>query len=275
MKKIIATIIKCILFFLIWAVLIAVLIPLDPFEKKAMWRLWSEAMPFAVVVVLTVIFWLLLEKRQIKLSIFSHPIKGVLTGAATGVVWIGLSFGILFLLGTLQIKGTNEMSNLHIWILAVFLNAAMQELLMRGYLYQLIKQKFHTIVAVILTTALFTVLHGSVFEAGIIPIINIVTMSLLMTMLLEYTGSLLAPILAHFIWNCAGSLILNVVLLTDDYPHLLDVKFSGKELFSGGAYMIEGSVIVTALNVILIILLFILKLRQPKTPKAEGDDEEE
>lgn len=63
----------------------------------------------------------------------------------------------------------------------------MQELLVRGYLYQLLKNKLNVFVAIIMTTLFFIVCHGGVLEAGIIPIANVVTMSIFMIVVMEYT----------------------------------------------------------------------------------------
>lgn len=87
---------------------------------------------------------------------------------------------------------------LWLWILSVFINTIMQELLVRGYLFQMLKANYNVIVATIITTALFTFMHGGAFAAGIVPVLNVLTMSLLMTIVLEYTQSLLAPIMMHF-----------------------------------------------------------------------------
>ncbi|MBD5510727.1 MAG: CPBP family intramembrane metalloprotease [Lachnospiraceae bacterium] len=62
----------------------------------------------------------------------------------------------------------------------------MQELPVRGYLYQILSQKHNVVAAVIATTALFTALHGGAFQAGAIPALNVLIMSLLMTVVLEY-----------------------------------------------------------------------------------------
>ena len=70
----------------------------------------------------------------------------------------------------------------------------------------------------IITTILFTVMHGGAIEAGILPVVNVVTMCLFTTALYEAEGTLLAPIMAHAVWNIVGSLYLGGVSLADDYP---------------------------------------------------------
>jgi hypothetical protein len=141
----------------------------------------------------------------------------------------------------------------------------MQELLMRGYIYQLVKHEYNSIVSTIVTTALFTAMHGGAFEAGIIPVLNVVTMSIFITLLLEYTGSLLAPIIVHFIWNAIGAIILGGVSLADDYPHLLNSVFQSNSLVSGGDYKIEGSIVVLIVNMILIVVFAYLSLKTKET----------
>ena len=97
-----------------------------------------------------------------------------------GIIWIGMVTLILISFGTMRIVEHNIVFMLWLWIFSVFINTIMQELLVRGYLYQMLKTNYNVFVATIITTALFTFMHGGAFEAGIIPVMNVLTMSLLM-----------------------------------------------------------------------------------------------
>ena len=142
---------------------------------------------------------------------------------------------------------------LWLWMFSVFLNTIMQEMLVRGYLYQMIKSNYNIVAAVIVSTALFTSAHGGAFEAGILPVLNVITMSLFVTAVLEYTDSLIAPIIIHFLWNGVGAIVLGGVSLTEDYPQLFNMVISGNPILSGGSCKIEGSIIVLLMNLILMI----------------------
>lgn len=249
------TILKFILFFLGWA-LTASFLPLPETDHQALWRLWAEITPLFAVVVFTFIFWLL-EKRSVRLNLFCSPARSVLIGCIGGSLWIAAAAGVMRLIGVLHFESVNTIPELPIWIAAAFLNVIMQELLVRGYLYQMLKQKHNTAAAVIVTTGLFVAMHGGAFEAGIVPVLNVLSMSLLMTIVLEYTGGLTAPIIMHAIWNIAGAVILGGVSLADDYPHLINTSFSGGKLLSGGDCRIEGSLIVLIWNVLLISFFFL------------------
>ena len=248
MKKISITILKSISFFLGWAILVSVL-PLSSSKEPAIWRLWAEITPLLAVAAFTLIFWL---SENVKLHLFDNPVKGMVLGVIAGTVWLAIPVLVMYVAKIIHFDGTNIINLFPVWVLAVFLNTIMQELLVRGYLYQMLKQKHNIIVAAIVTTILFTALHGGAFEAGIIPVLNVLTMSLLMIAVLEYSGSIIAPIIMHFLWNGIGALVLGGVSLADDYPNLFVTTFTGNDILSGGICKIEGSIIVLIVNVILI-----------------------
>ena len=250
LKRIVITFIECICFFLGWAILSAVL-PLSNSDNPALWRLWAEITPLLSIIAFTFIFWII-EKKIIKLHLFNNPVKGVLLGTITGILWLGLPIIVMKLMKVIEFNGKNDIPLFFVWILAAFLNVIMQELLVRGWLYQVLKQKYNIAISTIVTTALFTLLHGGAFEAGLVPVVNVLTMSLLMTVILEYSGSLIAPTIMHFMWNGIGALVLGGVSLADDYPHLLNMIFSGSKLLSGGECKIEGSIVVLVVNVMLL-----------------------
>ncbi len=250
LKRIVITFVECICFFLGWAILSAVL-PLSNSDNPALWRLWAEITPLLSIIAFTFIFWII-EKKIIKLHLFNNPVKGVLLGIITGILWLGLPIIVMKLMKVIEFNGKNDIPLFFVWILAAFLNVIMQELLVRGWLYQVLKQKYNIAISTIVTTALFTLLHGGAFEAGLVPVVNVLTMSLLMTVILEYSGSLIAPTIMHFMWNGIGALVLGGVSLADDYPHLLNMIFSGSKLLSGGECKIEGSIVVLVVNVMLL-----------------------
>lgn len=250
LKRIVITFVECICFFLGWAILSAVL-PLSNSDNPALWRLWAEITPLLSIMAFTFIFWII-EKKIIKLHLFNNPVKGVLLGTITGILWLGLPIIVMKLMKVIEFNGKNDIPLFFVWILAAFLNVIMQELLVRGWLYQVLKQKYNIAISTIVTTALFTLLHGGAFEAGLVPVVNVLTMSLLMTVILEYSGSLIAPTIMHFMWNGIGALVLGGVSLADDYPHLLNMIFSGSKLLSGGECKIEGSIVVLVVNVMLL-----------------------
>lgn len=244
-------------FFVGW-VICASVIPIPDTASAVIWRFWAELIPLLSIIVLTLIF-LLIDKRKTQLHLTGRPVYNIILGCVTGSVWIGISVGILSIIGVVHIDGRNQISMLWLWMVSAFLNTVMQEMLVRGYLYQMLKSNYNTVAAVIVSTGLFTFAHGGAFEAGILPVLNVITMSLFVTAVLEYTDSLIAPIVIHFLWNGVGAIILGGVSLAEDYPHLFNMVISGNPILSGGSCKIEGSIIVLLMNLILMIGFIIAK----------------
>lgn len=267
MRKLISTILKTLIFFIGWAILISFTPDLKT-DNPALLRLWWEFTPLVAVALFSVFFVFLLERKKIRVPITAGFFKNSLVGIVIGVIWLGSVIAIFLITKTMHIQGFNHINYIWIWILASLFNTAMQELLMRGYLYQLWRKKFNTITATVLTTVLFTAMHGGAFEAGIIPVLNVVSMSVLVTLLLEYTGTIAAPIIAHFIWNTIGAIVFGGVSLASDYPNLFDSTYQGNEIISGGVYKMEGSIVVTAIN--LIIITYLLVLSKKKSTLSRG-----
>ena len=217
-------------------------------------------MPLLAVIAFTLLFWLI-EKKNVKLHLVDNAVRGTALGIIAGIVWLSVPVLIMYIAGIIHFDGTNSIELFPVWVLAAFLNVIMQELLVRGYLYQMLKQKHNTAAAAVVTTALFTVLHGGALEAGVIPVLNVLTMSLLMTAVLEHSSSMIAPTIMHFLWNGIGSLVLGCVSLADDYPNILVTTFTGNGIVSGGTCKIEGSIIVLFVNLILMALFIFLKKR--------------
>ena len=262
MKKVLSVSIKTIIFFVGWAICVSV-IPIPDTASAVIWRFWAELIPLLSVIAITLIFWLA-DQKKIRLHLTGKPVYNIILGGVTGTIWLGASVGILSILGVVQIEGKNQIDMLWLWLISALLNTVMQEMLVRGYLYQMIKSNGSIAAAIIVSTGLFTFAHGGAFEAGILPVLNVITMSLFMTAVLEYTGSLIAPIVIHFLWNGVGAIILGGVSLAEDYPHLFDMTIHGNPILSGGSCKIEGSIIVLFMNLAFLIRFVAAKKRRER-----------
>lgn len=219
-------------------------------EKVAFLRLWWEFTPLFGILIVTLIF-VYFEKGKLKLNKKTHPLKDTLTGTVLGVIWIIAPFFILILLGNMSIESISETPYLPVWFLAVLFNAIMQEYLVRGYAFRLLSCNYNNVIAVAVTTVLFVSLHPGAFETGIIAVLNVLTMSIFVSLLLILTKSLIMPITVHFLWNGIGRLIFGAVSLADDYPAVFNTKISGSGLLTGGKAALEGSIITLILNILL------------------------
>ena len=156
LKRYAVTFLKVAAFFVGWALTTAITIPA---KSPAVWRFFAELTPMLSMVLLTVVF-ILIEKRKVAVPIREHAGKGALVGLIVGIAWIGLAAGVLLATHQLTIAGGNMVQLPWLWMLSAFVNVVMQELLVRGYIYQLLKTNCNLPVAVVVSTALFTLVSA-------------------------------------------------------------------------------------------------------------------
>jgi membrane protease YdiL (CAAX protease family) len=267
---ILITAVKAIAFLLIYSASLSVLAKPavdNPFflnDNAALLGLWREFIPMLGVLLGTVVFVMVVEKKSIRVSIVRNPVRNISYGLALGCLLLGVSLLFLVLMGYINVGEKNTIPYIWVWFISIILNAVTQEYLVRGYLFSLFKEAFNAAASVIITTVIFTAMHGSAFEAGIIAVLNVMTMSVLASLLLLYTESLLAPIIVHILWNGIGGIVFGVVSLDGGYPSLWNSVMSGNELISGGSAKLDGSIIALSVNVLLIALI-LFKLRRTHT----------
>lgn len=269
MKKFCLSLLRFFVFFLVWALIIGLLGDMIPsISNPAVQRFVDELMPLLVLMIVTFAFSSLLDKNKYKTVIFGKLPKNIFWGIGIGILWFGIAFLVQYLGGWAIVQFDSSIPFLFIYILALLVNTCMQEFLVRGYLFNMLEKRHNKIVATIFTTALFTFLHGGAFEAGVIAVANVITMSIFVTFLMFYTESLLTPILVHFLWNFLGGVIFNSVSLP--YPSIFSVLPVGNILFSGGEYKLENSVITLVINSILVGVFFLCysKKANPQNMKA-------
>ncbi len=221
-------------------------------NQAAFWRLWWEFLPLLGTLLLTFLFLRLVERNRLDVPLWAGFGPNALYGVVLGTVWFAGPLLIAYSFGVYQIGAGEAVPFFSIWLLACFLNVVMQEYLVRGYLFALFQSAFSAGIATAVTTVLFTLLHGGAFSVGPIAVLNVATMGIFVSLLRLETGTLLAPIAVHFIWNAAGGLVFGIIPLAEDYPSILQGSFEGSPLWSGGEAGLEGSAIVLIVNLLLI-----------------------
>jgi membrane protease YdiL (CAAX protease family) len=262
MKKIVICFSKILVFYVLWAGLVSLMSLIDVPLDGSLARLFYEFIPCLITLLISFVFITLVEKKNLTIPVFNRGLMDIIIGIAAGACWIVLSIGILYITNSITFKEKNEVTLLPIWIIALFLNTIMQELLVRGYVFSLLVKSYNKVIACIITTVLFTVLHG--FSNDIVLIINIITTSVLLSVVLLYFKNISIPVIMHFMWNFIGGIVINGISLAEDYPHLFTVVLSGNKIVSGGDSMIEGSIIVTILNIVSIMLILLFRKRITK-----------
>jgi len=194
----------------------------------------------------------------------------LLIGVFFGLFWLAIAVIPIYLLGQGQLTEVFSLTvtQLLIYFLILFVNAAMQELLVHGYLFSLLQNKYSKITALLVTSILFLLLHPGAINAGIIASINVFGAGLIFGLIIICYDSLLSATVAHTIWNYFGAVWFGLIPL-DNYPTMKLLKVTGDPIFIGDKNGMETSLSVTITIVLVIALLLLSKSRRSKVFQKE------
>jgi hypothetical protein len=166
--------------------------------------------------------------------------------------WIGIPILILFLGGNLKWGEFQYIPKLYLWIISSAISSIAFQYLILGYIFHLIRNEYNEIIAIVITISFSLLFIKDSLGAGMIYTLNIVTMSVLLSLLLIYTN-LMIPIIAFALWNITGFLLDLIVY--SNYPAIVNSSISGNEIITGGIKKLEGSIIVLFVNIAAILLI--------------------
>ncbi|QYO67255.1 CPBP family intramembrane glutamic endopeptidase [Leptolyngbya sp. 7M] len=150
--------------------------------------------------------------------------------------------------------------------------AAAEELVFRGYIFQTLIRSNHTVVAFLLTSTLFAMVHQGNPGANIIGWANTFLAGIWFGIAYLKTKELWFVSGIHFAWNwLQGSLYgIEVSGLTDISPHPVFKEIeTGPAWIGGGSYGLEGGIVTTISILISIIAIrYLTWERFDKTKRA-------
>lgn len=249
---------RTLLFFLAFALMGALLIvPLAPLlsQWEADSRIAAQLYPdIAGAVAMLAATWLMLrfiDRRPFRTIGLEpkHAIRDIAVGMATGASWLALSLGIAWVAGwvTLQIPVVVSLPLLAGAAIAVFFNVLTQQFLLCGVIFQTIQSKTNFAAALLISAALFSAYHGGAFQGQWLPAINVFAAGALFCLAYGLSGNLWLPIGIHFAWNFLLGPVLGLTVSGTSQLGIGWTAFSveGPSLFTGGAFGLEGGLIVT------------------------------
>ncbi|MBT8487818.1 MAG: CPBP family intramembrane metalloprotease [Gemmatimonadetes bacterium] len=174
--------------------------------------------------------------------------KGTALGVAVGLVVVG----VMAALGV--VSWTGQEGSAVAWVRGaagalgfLLIPAAAEEALLRGYPLQAVGEAWGALVAVVVTSVVFGLLHLANPGVGVLAIANIAVAGLLLGVIYVRTLSLWWATGAHLGWNWAHGYLVDVPvsgLEVIDAP-LYEGVTSGPPWLGGGGFGPEGSLVST------------------------------
>lgn len=188
---------------------------------------------------------------------FETPVvRHLVYGLFWGVGLMVVVFGLTFALGGFSITSTQFPANkLAILFFTLLPAAALEEVIMRGYLLHSLMQSTNRYIALLFTSMLFALGHGFNDNVTFLALANIVLAGLLLGIYYIHRQNLWFPIALHFAWNYMQSPILGSPVSGAVTPSILTLDFTGSNLITGGKFGFEGSLVTTVVTIVAILVV--------------------
>jgi membrane protease YdiL (CAAX protease family) len=200
---------------------------------------------FAVVLIF-LYRWLvqIFEDRDAKeLSIQTFP-STLLSGAAYGSSLFLSVIGILTVSGIAHFHGFNGPAGLLKSSIINGHGAIFEEIVFRGIIYRSLEERFGSAISLVLSAALFGLVHLGNPSANLVSTVVIaLTAGLLLPLAYSASRTLWMPIGLHFAWNFTESGLFGLDVSGFDLHGLIKVDLVGPNILTGGSFGPEASIV--------------------------------
>lgn len=153
-------------------------------------------------------------------------------------------------------------------LIGFVLQGGLEELIIRGYIFHTLRERWRPWSAALVSSVLFALLHLGNPDVSVPALLNIVLAGMVLAALVERTGSLWSATLAHGAWNFAVACLLSVPVSGVRIFHLLSVTITGDPGLTGDGFGPEGSWLLTLIGVVLTVVLWRGLWRRPSEREA-------
>ncbi|MCB2231399.1 CPBP family intramembrane metalloprotease [bacterium] len=218
-----------------------------------------EIMQMAVVLLLVWLFRRFIDRRSVKSIGFGWS-RWAKIDLVAGFLWgIGLVttvFLIQWMLGWVRVVGVSyPFGSLFIMAVVIALAAAREEIVMRGYMLKNVMESANKYLALVFISVLFALSHGLNPNVSLTGIANIIIAGLLLGVYYVHRQNLWFPIGLHIGWNYFQGAVWGSPVSGIGLPSILKLEFVGPELWTGGSFGFEASLLATIVTALATILI--------------------
>lgn len=212
-----------------------------------------------------------------------RPARGLTTGVFSGFLFgvapIALASFALCLTGGFRFEGfAVPMQALYMAPAFVFL-AFHEEIIFRGYLLQNLFDIDRQVSGIVATAVLFCLMHA--FNPGAwgspVVAVNLFGAGVLLALAYQLSGNIWFPTALHFGWNLAQGVIFSIPVSGMSLEGFVKLERNKaySELLTGGGFGLEGSVVITALELLMILILIRAIQRRRDAEAGEADQSDD
>lgn len=229
---------------------------------------------YIIVIGVTFLYWKLFRKKTLSDMGITKQLGNYFVGAAAAILLVGLSVLAVMLTGAIKYHGIFKSIDFAMILLMLggfIIQGAMEEILCRGVVLMSLKDKVPLPVGIGVSTVVFMVPHLSTLSEGkpifvLIGMLDLIIISVIFSLLTIRYDSIWAACGLHSVWNFVLFSILGLNLSGNDTKTaaIFDMRSVGENIFNGGVYGIEASVVTAVVLSAAAVLIFILNKKNAK-----------
>ena len=183
-------------------------------------------------------------------------INDIILGMTLGLLLMAVGYTILILLGEIKFIAFNyDLKNIILLFLLFIAVSIAEETYVRGYVLKNLLQSFNPIISLIISSAIFSLLHFFNPNVNYIALTELFIAGILLGVSYVYTKNLWFPIALHLSWNFFQVMFGFNVSGMDTYS-LIEFEIIENNNINGGDFGFEGSYLSILFSLIMIFFLW-------------------
>jgi membrane protease YdiL (CAAX protease family) len=233
------------------------------FDNRDLADAIKNSISIIVLLVSYYFFEKIYERRKPEELSAKYLLKEIPVGFMAGFIIISLSIFILYLLGYYKIINIST-SHYSFKLFTLLLAAALvEDLLTRGLIIRVLEKWLGTYITLIIAMLLETT-HVFNPNSNLLTVLFDLIWGFTMAMLFIYTKRIWLPFFFHVGWNFSQPFYGSNLTGLDSMGTIIQSRFEGPSLLTGGAVGIEGSIFTGIFLFIVGIILFYLAKKEGK-----------
>ena len=183
-------------------------------------------------------------------------VNDIILGMTLGLLLMAVGYTILILLGEIKFIGFNyDLKNIILLFLLFIAVSIAEETYVRGYVLKNLLQSFNPIISLIISSAIFSLLHFFNPNVNYIALTELFIAGILLGISYVYTKNLWFPIALHLSWNFFQVMFGFNVSGMDTYS-LIQFEIIENNNINGGDFGFEGSYLSILFSLIMMYFLW-------------------
>ena len=183
-------------------------------------------------------------------------VNDIMLGMTLGLLLMAVGYTILILLGEIKFVSFNyDLKSIVLLFLLFIVVSVVEETYVRGYVLKNLLQSFNPIISLIISSAIFSLLHFFNPNVNYIALTELFIAGILLGISYVYTKNLWFPIALHLSWNFFQVMFGFNVSGMDTYS-LIEFEIIENNNINGGDFGFEGSYLSILFSLIMMYFLW-------------------